>query len=415
MNYVRSIVLLLLQLGSVEASFTQPNQLVRNIVDQTNIDSLITTVREFDGENSVMLNGALTRITDRQWGPDKPRPQIISYLNTRIAAYGFTAQQLRVWETAVSLLVEHQGTDPSLAPIIFCAHIDAGWDGTDTSKVFYTPAADDDASGVATVLEAIRILKRYKHRRTIIFALWDGEEFSCVGSGDYARTAKALGRKIEYVLNIDMIGYDANNDGVAHIYPAGTDAGSLAIRDTLFSVNTAYGLKLNLAAPKGSAPGGDALYFHLSGFSATLLMEDFYNDFNPNTHKNSDLSTKFNQQYYLKCAKLAIGSLAQLAEIEGEVMAVAPAATPKDFSLDQNYPNPFNPSTTISFSLPSQSFVTLKIFDAMGRDVATMINEELAAGNYARRWNASGLPSGVYFYRLQAGSFSETKHIMFVK
>jgi photosystem II stability/assembly factor-like uncharacterized protein len=88
---------------------------------------------------------------------------------------------------------------------------------------------------------------------------------------------------------------------------------------------------------------------------------------------------------------------------------------PSAFSLKQNYPNPFNPSTTISFSLPSRSFVTLKIFDVMGREVATMVSEEMPAGIYSRQWNASGLPSGVYYYRLQAGAFVQTKNLVVLK
>lgn len=82
------------------------------------------------------------------------------------------------------------------------------------------------------------------------------------------------------------------------------------------------------------------------------------------------------------------------------------------FDLMQNYPNPFNPSTIISFSLPTRSFVSLKVFDSIGREVATIISEEMSSGNYARQWNAIDFPSGVYFYRLQAGSFMETKKIV---
>ncbi|HLP18619.1 MAG TPA: YCF48-related protein [Bacteroidota bacterium] len=69
----------------------------------------------------------------------------------------------------------------------------------------------------------------------------------------------------------------------------------------------------------------------------------------------------------------------------------------------------------VSFSLPSRSFVMLKIFDVMGREVATLIEEELSAGAYAKQWNASGMPSGVYFYRLQAGTSSETKRLILQK
>jgi hypothetical protein len=88
---------------------------------------------------------------------------------------------------------------------------------------------------------------------------------------------------------------------------------------------------------------------------------------------------------------------------------------PTHFILNQNYPNPFNPTTTITFALPVKSFVSLKIFDALGREVETLLAEELSVGTYSKQWDASGLPSGVYFYRLQAGSFMETKKLLLLR
>ncbi|MGD1046708.1 MAG: T9SS type A sorting domain-containing protein [Bacteroidota bacterium] len=88
---------------------------------------------------------------------------------------------------------------------------------------------------------------------------------------------------------------------------------------------------------------------------------------------------------------------------------------PTSYSLEQNFPNPFNPSTTISFNLPSKSFVSLKVYDLLGREVATIISEEMSAGNYSRQWNAAALTSGVYFYRLQAGSFAGTKKLVLLR
>lgn len=85
------------------------------------------------------------------------------------------------------------------------------------------------------------------------------------------------------------------------------------------------------------------------------------------------------------------------------------------FQLSQNYPNPFNPTTTISFSLPSASFVTLTVFDALGREVSSLLAEELPAGTYSRQWIASGLPSGVYYYRLQTGPFNETRRLILLR
>lgn len=88
---------------------------------------------------------------------------------------------------------------------------------------------------------------------------------------------------------------------------------------------------------------------------------------------------------------------------------------PLTFAVHQNYPNPFNPTTTISFSLPSKLFVRLKVFDALGREVSTLLSEELSAGTYSRQWNAEGLASGVYFYRMQAGNFVETRKLLLLR
>jgi len=96
------------------------------------------------------------------------------------------------------------------------------------------------------------------------------------------------------------------------------------------------------------------------------------------------------------------------------VEQLSPTA-PKTFLLEQNYPNPFNPSTTIRYQLPVASEVKLEVYDVLGKKVATLVSERQAAGYYQYVWNANGLTSGVYFYRLQAGGFVETKKMMLVK
>jgi len=85
--------------------------------------------------------------------------------------------------------------------------------------------------------------------------------------------------------------------------------------------------------------------------------------------------------------------------------------TPQVFQLEQNYPNPFNPVTTIQFALPKTGFASLKVFDLLGREVATLINSEIKSGSHQVIWNASGFASGVYFYRLEAGSFYSVKKL----
>jgi hypothetical protein len=88
---------------------------------------------------------------------------------------------------------------------------------------------------------------------------------------------------------------------------------------------------------------------------------------------------------------------------------------PGNFSLEQNYPNPFNPTTTIAFHLPASSFVTLKVFNSAGQEVASLVDRLLPAGNHRTEWNASSVPSGIYCYRIQAGSYSETKKLIVMR
>ncbi|MGD8777381.1 MAG: T9SS type A sorting domain-containing protein [Ignavibacteria bacterium] len=88
---------------------------------------------------------------------------------------------------------------------------------------------------------------------------------------------------------------------------------------------------------------------------------------------------------------------------------------PADFELAQNYPNPFNPSTTIKFSIPQSSEVTLKVYNVLGQEVAQLVNEQLNTGSYSVDFNAANLSSGLYFYNITAGEFNVTKKMMLVK
>lgn len=88
---------------------------------------------------------------------------------------------------------------------------------------------------------------------------------------------------------------------------------------------------------------------------------------------------------------------------------------PTSFSLDQNYPNPFNPSTKISYQLPQSGFVTLKVYNAIGKEVATLVNEEKSAGRYEINFDAAGLTSGVYFYKITTNNFTQTNKMLLIK
>ena len=90
-------------------------------------------------------------------------------------------------------------------------------------------------------------------------------------------------------------------------------------------------------------------------------------------------------------------------------------SNPASFELFDNYPNPFNPSTTLRYSIPEASFTSVKIYDALGNEVSSLVNETKSAGTYEVEFNASDLSSGIYYYTLNAGSFTETKKMILIK
>ncbi len=98
-----------------------------------------------------------------------------------------------------------------------------------------------------------------------------------------------------------------------------------------------------------------------------------------------------------------------LTDVEDE------SSTPVIFNLAQNYPNPFNPTTKISFSIPESGIVNLKIYDLLGGEVAELINSEMKTGNHSINFDASNLSSGMYFYKIETGSYSQTRKMMLLK
>ena len=117
----------------------------------------------------------------------------------------------------------------------------------------------------------------------------------------------------------------------------------------------------------------------------------------------------YNRNFVLMGCKVGDTTYGTLTKIETSKQ------TPNEYKLYQNYPNPFNPSTTISFVIRHQSFVTLKVYDVLGNEAATLISSELGTGKHEAVWNATSFASGVYYYTLKAGSFISSKKLVLIK
>ena len=134
--------------------------------------------------------------------------------------------------------------------------------------------------------------------------------------------------------------------------------------------------------------------------------------------EDGELSTEEGQAL-IEAAQAIIDEIeAQMRIVEFAPQEVAQALVeevPESYALHPNYPNPFNPETTIHYELPEAEQVTLRIFDTLGRVVATLVDEPRAAGRYDVTFEAHGLPSGVYLYQIRVGAFVETRRLVLLK
>jgi hypothetical protein len=129
--------------------------------------------------------------------------------------------------------------------------------------------------------------------------------------------------------------------------------------------------------------------------------------------QEGDISPVPGDQFVLCTVKPLTSS--DVYEFTGTVSSVPPGATTPAFSLEQNYPNPFNPVTTIRFELARPVNVNLTVYDILGRRVAVLANEKMGAGSHDVKFDGTGLATGVYFYRIQAGSFVETRKLLLLR
>ena len=185
---------------------------------------------------------------------------------------------------------------------VICAHYDG---------VPPAPAADDNASGTAAVMEAARILAGLDPHSTILFALWDAEEGGLVGSRDWASLAADSGLTIASVVNLDMIAWDGDDDHVLEIH---TNFQSSFLFNELVRLVDVYGFDLDPVLAYPGVGASDHKSFWEQGYPGILLIEEFFGgDFNPHYHSPSDSLTYFNQDFFHEVAKLVLASTASFA------------------------------------------------------------------------------------------------------
>ncbi len=235
-------------------------------------------------------------------------------------------------------------------------------------------------------------------------------KFDWEGDGLFLKIKNSAGDDKEYILYWQNIG--ANKDTIKYQEPAvnyGSGAGFLTVGSTVndtSNVDNGYTaeLKISLSA-LGFTPSPNKLNLKVS---MAIFDPDGYQ--HPMNAYDTTRGTYFKSWWGSEWG--GVYKTISLAKTTGvQVLGEIPLT----FALEQNYPNPFNPSTAIRYSIPAASQVTLKIFNSLGQQVATLVNTVQEAGNYEANFNAGSLASGVYVYRIQAGTNIETKKMMLLK
>jgi hypothetical protein len=396
-----------------EYSIQVNDSLIQSIIDQTNLDSLNHTVNLLSGEDSITVKDSTYELISRN--AEHPHNDVAAdFIFQTLDRFGLPTYNQNYSAIGRNVYSVQTGTDFPDQKFIICAHYD------DMPSEPPAPGADDNASGTAAVLEAARILSQIPTPYTIIFALWDEEEIGHLGSNHFAQQALVSGEDILGVLNLDMIGWDGNDDELMEIHTQ-TTANSVQLANLVEFLVEDYKIGLSPVIYNPGTSASDHSAFWNRGYTAILLIEAYWSDdgidFNPFYHTLEDRIVHFDQDYLYAMSKLALATISHLAFYNITPVGLEDGidAYLTGFELEQNYPNPFNATTTIKFTLSRTGMVKLTIFNALGHLVETLLSEQFPAGSFQVTWDAGRYSSGIYFYRFQGGDDVETRKMILMK
>lgn len=411
-KYFVVIILIFLSINYKTSSaqvMENPDSLIGSIVSQVEIDSIeyvIQTLQDF--QTRFMLSDN--------------RIDVVNWIQNRFYQIGITDVEIdsfmcfTSWNNSTTMQYNVVGTISGTSNpdeiYIIGAHYDSYASG---SPMTSAPGADDNASGSSAVLEFARVMieSAYQPESTIKFILFGAEElmlFGDSGCEHYALEAYNSQMDLRIMINADMVSHTnevtAESDVNINYYSGHGNLLYLAKDMTeQFSVLTPQTGAMNQYS--------DSYPFYAQGFPAVYFEE---NDFSPFYHTINDVISNYNMEYCAEVCKSAGATLlkhmfnSNITSTNNELNV-----QPSDFVLHQNYPNPFNPTTIISWQSLVSGHQSLKIYDVLGNEVATLVDEYRDAGSYEVEFQAKDLTSGIYFYQLKAGDFIQTKKLNLIK
>ncbi|MDI6804523.1 MAG: M28 family peptidase [Bacteroidota bacterium] len=298
----KNIYVLILLAILVTNAFSQTT-LLDSLINKVSVDSLRLYIRQLSGDTSCVIGGSPYTIVSRhklQPGNNKAA----QYIYEKFQRFGLTAQYDSFSTTGKNVIGTKVGTHFPNKYYVVCGHFD------DMPIETIAPGADDNASGTAGVIELARILSQYNPQYTIKFIGFDEEEQGLVGSIYYATQARNRNDTILGVINLDMIGYDGNNDGKINVHSKNV-ANTVEIANDFVNNIATYNIGL-VPVIVASQPYSDHESFLAKNYGAILVIED-NNDFHPYYHTTSDRFQYINVPYFHKMVKATMATLAKYA------------------------------------------------------------------------------------------------------
>lgn len=373
----------------IVCSYSLSAKTTKSIIEEVNLDSLVITVEDLTGERSTDQFGIIPNRYSAEG-----RNTTFLYLENRLKQYGLETEIDNYRSTGYNVIGTQIGTVYPDSVFIICAH----YDSVDEF------CADDNASGTAAVLEAARIFSKFKFEYTIVYALWDEEERGLIGSRYYAEKANENLDKIAGVLNMDMIGYDSNNDYLFELHN-GNQPMNERLTNKVTQVLDSSNLKLNMSIQTPGTNRSDHASFWTYGYPAILLIEGFStNDFNSEYHSSNDKLSIMNLDYYHQVSQLTIASLFELAVFDSLIVVEdTENISEVEFEL---YPNPTTEYLYVKRLTDSES-INIMIIDLEGKEILSIEPQSLLT-----KTDISQLASGLYTIVVSVGdNYSSKKFI----
>lgn len=349
--------------------------------------------------------------------------QVAQWIRNKFIAVGVTNAQLdSFWLTnsafsgwQYNVVATIPGTTKPDSIYMIGAHHDCTSDYN--NRLTNAPGADDNASGVATIIEIARVMRRHNYQpsSTIKFCTFTAEEIGLVGSDTLARRARTRNERIQMMINHDMVSYCADTINQWKVkltyYDNSPDVTNLA--DTCVRRFTTLGVTRTTQYNNAS----DSYSFTSQGYKGIFFIENFDT---PYYHTVNDRVSTCNMKYAAEVTKISLAMLVSQNGTQTLVGMEEPDAAPQALTLYSNYPNPFNPSTTLRYDLAEPATVTLRIYNTLGKEVRTLVNTHQPSGEYRILWDGkdhsgNAVASGVYIYRLQAGRFTQARKMTLIR